>query len=84
MMEHKILQQITAQESELDQSISLNKSISMTPMTENQEVYNNLPEIKKSLSTSKQVFKRQINTTDTYKVNSGFKSALKRITINSV
>lgn len=37
-----------------------------------------------SLATSKKTFKRQVNKTDRYQVNTGFKASLKRIVINAV
>lgn len=43
-----------------------------------------MPDLKKSLSTSKKTFKRQISATDSFEVNTKFRAALKRITINSV
>lgn len=41
-------------------------------------------DLKKSLSTSKKTFKRQVNATDVYLLNTNFKSPMKRITINAV
>jgi hypothetical protein len=83
MMEHKILLQKTELEAELvpEGEIELKKALSVV---ENPSEPEAIPDLKKSLSSSKKTFKRAISKTDSFEVNANFRAALKRITINAV
>ena len=79
MMEHKIILQRQAEQNDLEPELRKVHSAIEQPSEPSP-----VPELQKSLSTSKKTFKRQIAATDTFELNTGFRAALKRITINAV
>lgn len=81
LMEHKVLTLCRNRPNEIEAELLFKKSVSAEP---DEAVLEVDIQLKKSLSSSKQIFKRQVTPQDEFEVNLNFRSGLKRIAINAI
>ena len=81
LMEHKVLTLCRNRPNEIEAELIFKKSVSAEP---DEAVLEVDIQLKKSLSSSKQIFKRQVTPQDEFEVNLNFRSGLKRIAINAI